>query len=164
MPHIALLACGNPSRGDDALGPLFMDAIVLRRAARPHWPDIETISDFQLQVEHATDLERADLVLFVDADAAGTAPARLTRLRAEADVGYTTHALPPAKVLAVFERFYDRPAPPAFLLALYGERFELGEALTAAAKEALDAGLALTEKLFAQAELEAWQALSDQGT
>jgi hypothetical protein len=67
-------------------------------------------------------------------------------------------------VLAVFEAFYGRSAPPAFLLALHGERFELGEALTGAARKALDAGLALVEKLFAQPQAEAWQALSNQGT
>lgn len=159
--NVVLLGYGNPSRGDDALGPALLDAITGLRSLRPHWPDLEIVTDFQLQVEHATDLEHANLVLFMDADAACAAPVRLTRLRAEENVGYTTHALPPAKVLAVFEQFYSRPAPPAFLLALRGERFELGEALTPAARAALEQGLALVEKLLAQPEPEAWQALSN---
>ncbi len=60
---VVVFAVGNPSRGDDALGPLLM--AWLEQQARP---GVQLVGDFQLQIEHALDLEGHPLALFIDAD------------------------------------------------------------------------------------------------
>ena len=57
------------SRGDDGLGPL-----LLARIAEAGWDNAELIEDFQLQIEHALDLQGADLALFIDAGKDTPAP------------------------------------------------------------------------------------------
>ena len=66
---VVVFAVGNPSRGDDALGPLLMDW--LAEQARP---GVHLVSDFQLQIEHALDLEGHQLALFIDAGTGTPAP------------------------------------------------------------------------------------------
>jgi len=57
---------GNVSRGDDALGPLFVQRLpeMLDAAQRDR---VELLEDYQLQVEHTLDLADRERVLFVDA-------------------------------------------------------------------------------------------------
>jgi hypothetical protein len=51
---LLVLAVGNPSRGDDALGPALLDALAaLAAQGADRLGDIELLSDFQLQIEHA---------------------------------------------------------------------------------------------------------------
>ncbi len=59
-------------------------------------PDrVDLLTDYQLQIEHAVDLERRECVLFVDASVSATAPYEFYRLQAERDSSYTTHAMSP---------------------------------------------------------------------
>ena len=53
---------GNPSRGDDALGPAMYDLLQNEDIS-----GVDLLTDFQLQIEHAIDLEGRERVLFVDA-------------------------------------------------------------------------------------------------
>jgi hydrogenase maturation protease len=66
-----VLAVGNPSRGDDALGPALLER--LRDAGVDAAGDVELLTDFQLQIEHALDLQGRQAVLFVDAARPGVA-------------------------------------------------------------------------------------------
>jgi hydrogenase maturation protease len=128
---------GNPSRGDDALGPLFIDRITALQL-----PGVECLTDFQLQVEHALDLENRKRILFIDASIDATAPFAVTVLEAARDASFTTHAMTPEAVMHVYVELHDEPPPPCTLLAIRGERFELGEAISPAAATHLDAALA----------------------
>lgn len=148
---------GNPSRGDDALGPQLLDLLAESQVHHPEWPEIELLTDFQLQIEHAADLENRDLILFIDASASCPAPCFLSHIQPSQDVSHTTHAMSPAAVLQVFERVYRRPAPPTFLLAVRGERFELGAPLGRQAEQNRDAALELLIQLCAQPYPDAWQ-------
>ncbi|HUW49791.1 MAG TPA: hydrogenase maturation protease [Sulfuricella sp.] len=148
---------GNPSRGDDALGPQLLDLLAAHRERQPEWPEIELLTDFQLQIEHAADLENRELILFIDASASCPAPFLLSRLQPSQDISHTTHAMSPAAVLQVFERVYRRPAPPAFLLAVRGESFELGEPLGRQAEQNRDAALELLIQLCARPYPDVWQ-------
>lgn len=153
---LLLLATGNPSRGDDALGPLFLEQLAARKEQGGHWDEIEFLTDFQLQIEHAVDLENRALVLFVDASVSCLPPYQLTRLQAVRDTSYTSHALTPAAVLHVYEQINGKPSPPAFLLAIRGERFELGEALGQVAEHNLTAALRFAARLLASWNAERW--------
>lgn len=136
---------GNPSRGDDALGPALLEAIEALRATNPQWGEVDLLTDFQLQVEHALDLEGRRRVLFVDASAAcGDAPFRAEAILAARDASFSSHALSPQGVMHVFAEIKGCAPPPCTLLAIAGEAFELGLPLSAAAKAHLDAALAWT--------------------
>ena len=134
---------GNPSRGDDALGPLVVASFEALAARHPEWGEIECLTDYQLQVEHALDLQGRRRVLFVDASLNAPPPCSVQRITAEKDASFTTHAMSPQAVLRVYAEIDDGEPPPAWLLAIRGERFELGKDIGEAARgnlaEALEA-------------------------
>jgi hydrogenase maturation protease len=117
---------GNLSRGDDALGPMFVRHLRAQvRDAGAH--RVEFLEDYQLQVEHALDLAGRQRVLFVDASVDCAAPFEASVLRPERNSGVTTHAMSPAAVMQVFRDVLHAEPPPCTLLAIRGETFELGE-------------------------------------
>ena len=139
---------GNPSRGDDALGPAFAEAVALREADAIARGALEVLTDFQLQVEHVLDLRGRQRVYFVDATAGGDVAVSVDRLAPARGASFTTHAVAPAALLHTFEELEGRPAPPCFMIAIRGERFELGEPLSSPARAALADALAAAATAF----------------
>ena len=135
---------GNPSRGDDALGPLFVE-----RIEALNLPGVECLTDFQLQVEHALDLEGRQRILFVDASVEATAPFAVKLLAPERDASFSTHAITPESVMQVYVDLHDEPPAPCHLLAIHGMRFELGEPLADTSAENLAAALAWARRWLA---------------
>lgn len=131
---VLVFAWGNPSRGDDALGPALLDMLETRQRETAALDHVELLTDFQLQVEHALDLQGRERVLFVDASASAQAPYVLSALQPERDSSYTTHAMNPAAVLAVYEQINGESPPPAFVLSIRGYEFGLGQPLSAQAR------------------------------
>jgi hydrogenase maturation protease len=146
-----IFAWGNPSRGDDALGPEF-----LRRIEPLAGEGVELLTDFQLQVEHAVDLARRELVLFVDASTSCPPPFALSRVPTQRHFTFTTHAMSPAAVLHVYRAVTGREPPPSYLLAIRGSRFELGEELSPPAREHLEAALEFAGRLLRERTPRAW--------
>jgi hydrogenase maturation protease len=157
-PALLIFGYGNPSRGDDALGPL-----LLERLEAQGFADVECLTDFQLQVEHALDLQGRELALFIDAHLSCPPPFTFTALRPESDRSYTTHAMSPQAVLQVFAEIHHCPPPPAFLLSIRGESFELGEPLGPAAQANLDAAAQFAAKLCARPEAGHWLGVAGLG-
>jgi hydrogenase maturation protease len=142
MKHpILIFGYGNPSRGDDALGPELLRLLEEDRESGQLPNNFETLTDFQLQIEHATDLEGRELVLFVDASVAAQPPFQVSLLQSQRDSSYTSHAMSPAAVLAVYEQVVDGTPPPTFLLTIPGYDFELGYPLSAEAQRHLSEAL-----------------------
>jgi hydrogenase maturation protease len=138
---LLVLAVGNPSRGDDALGPTLAER--LEAAALP---GVEVLTDFQFQVEHALDLVGRRTVIFVDAGTGTPAPFEWRAVGADAKFLHTSHALSPEAVLETYARVHDGPPPDAWVLCVRGEAYELGAGLSAAGVAHLEA---------------AWRALRD---
>lgn len=136
-----VLAVGNPSRGDDALGPALLDQLAVVLAPQLARGEVELLTDFQLQIEHALDVAGRARVLFVDASVRATAPYELGRVHAQRDASVSSHAMSPAAVLDALSAL-RAPAPEAWVLAIRGERFELGEPLSDAAVRHLAAAVA----------------------
>lgn len=135
---ILVLAWGNRSRGDDALGPMLLQN--LRDILSPHaLAHIDLLEDYQLQIEHTLDLLGRQQVLFVDASVACTAPFAVTPVDALPEASLTTHALSPQALLSVFAQTQRTAAPPCTQLAIRGESFELGAPPSAAALAYLQA-------------------------
>ncbi|MFN3593308.1 MAG: hydrogenase maturation protease [Thiobacillaceae bacterium] len=128
-----MLAIGNPSRGDDALGPLLLEHLQAKRLA-----DVELLTDFQLQVEHSLDLIGRQAVVFVDAAASGPAPFVFLPIGPRQDASHTSHALSPQALLHTYGRLYGAP-PAAHVLAIRGYDFSLGAGLSERARDNLAA-------------------------
>jgi hydrogenase maturation protease len=139
-PSTLVLGWGNLSRGDDALGPLFVAGLQAQLPAELR-DQVEFLEDYQLQVEHALDLAGRQQVLLVDASLICVAPFEARRIHARRDTSYTSHALSPEALLQVFTDFEGSVPPPVTLLAIRGEAFELGEPMSDAAQSHLAAAL-----------------------
>ena len=149
---VLIFGYGNLSRGDDALGPLLLDYLNDKIDAN----NIEILTDFQLQVEHALDLENRQLVLFVDAAVNCESSIQFSRLQAIKDKSYSTHAISPTAILQVYQEIIKQPPPPCFLLRIQGISFELGENLSQQAQKNLQHAIQFTEDLLATPEINAW--------
>lgn len=157
---LVVIAIGNPSRGDDALGPLLLERLGAWLESEGKTDEVDLIEDFQLQVEHAMDLQDRRLVVFVDAGTGTPAPYRFTALAPCADFGHSTHAISPAAVLHVYQATMGGEAPPCFVLCVRGESFELGADPTEQAMDHLEAAFACLQTLLSRPELAHWQALA----
>ena len=153
---IVVFAIGNPSRGDDALGPLLLARLAEGLEAFGLSNEVELVEDFQLQIEHALDLGGRQLALFIDAGHQTQAPYRFYPIEPATGITHTTHALPPEAVLQVYCQTEAHAPPPAFVLCVRGEKFELGGPLTAEASANLEAAYALLLRLCRQPTLTAW--------
>lgn len=142
VPPLLVLAWGNPSRGDDALGPLLAERLLANAGAASLADRVEVLTDFQLQVEHALDLVGRERVLFVDAALNLSEPFTVRLLQAARGGGIGSHALAPEAVLQVYQDLHGQPPPPATLLGIRARAFELGTAPSADALADLDRAFA----------------------
>lgn len=117
---------GNASRGDDVLGPLFVECLK-RMSGADAAGRVDFLDDYQLQIEHALDLLGRSAVLFVDASVDCTMPFQVTRLHAAHDPRFTSHSLSPQSVMEVYRNLTQTEPPPCTLLAIRAVRFGLGE-------------------------------------
>ena len=145
-----LIGIGNGSRGDDALGWLFLNEI---EEKDPQKFDMEY--RYQLQVEDADMISQYERVLFVDATEElipkGFAIKKCLPARS---YYFSSHVQSPETVLYLCKTLY-RKAPEAFVIAIKGYRWELGEPLSNEASEHLEKALKLfrTSELYKQTQV-----------
>ena len=154
---VLLFGYGNLSRGDDALGPLLLEYV----ENTVNLDTIEILTDFQLQIEHALDLENRELVLFVDASVACVNAFDFAVLTPARDKSYTTHAMSPAAVLDVYQEIKKQTPPPCFLLSIKGEKFELGEGLSVNAEQHLAQACQFAGQLLGNLDSAIWRQQAD---
>jgi len=139
---VLVFGYGNPSRGDDAVGPELVRRLETRCADLIARGELEVLTDFQLQVEIALDLHGREQVYFVDASADAHAPGyTVRRVVAARDVAVTTHALSPEALLQAYGTVMRQPAPETFVIAIRGESFALGDPIGDQAEHHLAAAL-----------------------
>lgn len=153
---VLILAIGNESRGDDALAPLLLRKLDAWLATQPQRELVELIEDFQLQIEHATDLLGRELVLFIDAGLDTPAPYSFYRTGPGDGRTLFSHALAPEAVLATYTQVYKHFPPAAFVLCLRGEQFELGVPPSAQAIQHVELAYTFMRELLQKAEVPAW--------
>ena len=134
---VLILTWGNPSRGDDALGPALFDMLNEHQKNTAELDDVEVLTDFQLQIEHAVDLEQRERVLFVDASTSCAPPFELHPIKAQRDDSFTSHAMSPRSLLAVYKQVNCCDPPPAKLLTIGAYEFGLGKELSPGARSNL---------------------------
>jgi len=155
---LVVFAVGNPSRGDDAIGPVICGRLEEWLENEKLADRVELIEDFQLNVEHALDLQSRELALFIDAGENTPAPFIFAQIFPSTVPSHTTHALPPQAVLQVYRQMERSEPPPSFVLCVRGEKFELGEPLTAAAENHATLAFELLIGLCRQPMLAKWEA------
>jgi hydrogenase maturation protease len=158
---VVVFAVGNPSRGDDAIGPECYARLEQWLANEGLADRFELIEDFQLQIEHALDLQGRQLALFIDAGASTPGPFTFQRTAPATGAAFTTHELSPEAVLQVYQQTEGEAPPPAFVLCIRGETFELGEPLSEAASHHLDAAFGLLAELCRRPDLAVWEQVAN---
>ncbi len=169
---ILIFGYGNPSRGDDALGPMLLERIAEHI---PEFRNIELLTDFQLQVEHSLDMIDRELILFIDASVSSlscpnpdpvpnSAPFQFLQLDCapiDPDTpGYTTHTLTPTELIQAYRAVHHHEPPPSFLLTIRGEQFELGRALSPRARDNLQQAQRWIESLLDTPSPQQWHQAS----
>jgi hydrogenase maturation protease len=157
VPPLLVIAVGNESRGDDALGPLLLRRLQDWVNNNNLQDKIELLEDFQLQVEHAADLLERELVLFIDAGLNTPPPYTFYRIAPNDGPTVLSHALEPEDVLTTYVQVYQQPPPPCFVLCISGNEFELGEPLSGNAKAHLKQASGFTRSLLQNAKFGAWE-------
>lgn len=145
---VVVFAIGNPSRGDDAIGPVLLKLFGEWLVDEGLADRIELVEDFQLQIEHALDLQGRQQAVFIDAGVNLPAPFLFERIYPSTAVAHTTHALSPQAVLQVYKQTEGLEPPLAFVLGVRGERFELGEGLSPEAERRVAAALDFLKTRF----------------
>lgn len=121
---ILLIAQGNPGRTDDGIG---LKLVELIRASEIS--NLETIFDYQLNIEHASDMQDADMVIFADSSVNCNEPFEFRTLEPAGQFKFSTHSLSPESVLFICNDLYKRN-PECFILAVRGYNYDLGNEIS----------------------------------
>ena len=132
-PETILFGIGNSGRSDDGLGWAFLDRIQQEPGFRGR---IEY--RYQLQVEDAALISRAEHVIFVDSYK-GELPDgfQWKPCRPSGDFEFTTHVLPPRAVMFLCRDLYGK-TPHADLLMIQGTSWDLRIGMSPEAEIRLD--------------------------
>ena len=150
--NVVVFGYGNPSRGDDAIGPF-----LLGRIDEDNHANITCIEDFQLQIDHALDLNEQDLALFIDAGIDTPAPFAFYEIEPTGELSHTSHALSPQTVLDVFVKINGKAPPPSFILCVKGKSFGLGEDISEIGTKNLEAAWTFLHTILANSNVDNWR-------
>jgi hydrogenase maturation protease len=145
-----IIGYGNPLRGDDGIGWRVVQAV-----AEALLDTANVLTVHQLAPELAEPISRARVVVFVDAAVEGE-PGEVIYFALDGDAGWQpalqpieSHLTTPGALLAIALDLFGR-RPPAYIVTVVGESFELSESLSpaveAAVPEAVWRVIALAER------------------
>ncbi len=133
---VLVVAWGNPLREDDGVAWHVLEGL---RSLNPRasLPALTLRYAHQLTPEMADCVSRSEGAVFVDARRDGTpGEVRCEEITPSAGPSPLAHSLSPQALLLLAEQLYGR-APTAVVLSVTGERFGMGEALSAAVRRSL---------------------------
>lgn len=127
-----VVGIGNSSRGDDGLGWRFVEDV-----SKKSLPGCDTEYRYQLQIEDSIFIKEYDLIVFVDASHECIPHGfSFTRCLPENSFNFSTHRIDPSSILWLCKELYGN-APEAYVLAIEGKRWGLGDGLGKEAEENL---------------------------
>jgi hydrogenase maturation protease len=134
--HTLIIACGNPLRGDDAVGSVVAVFVESRQT-----PGVKVLAVHQLVPELIDEIRDVQRVLFIDA---GTMTCDkefdISVVEPKQSRRFFGHFETPANLLALLHELYGR-APEARLLAISAYSFGHGDELTQTAQDNLRAAI-----------------------
>ncbi len=123
MSDFLIIGYGNPLCGDDGVGWHVIAAV------ERLLPEGAAVAVHQLTPEWAEAISKAALVVMVDA-AVGDNPGKVSCLRLEPKIGQPgSHELTAEGVLSMAAELFGH-CPPAYIVTIVGESFEISESLT----------------------------------
>jgi len=128
---LLVIGYGNTLRQDDQAGPAVAELIESRAL-----PRVRTIACAQLSPEHAEDVARCGMVVFVDAQARQDGGIVFEEVIAGESSQVTTHAVKPQTLLALARDVYGWTSK-AWLLTIPADRFGFGEELSPLARRGI---------------------------
>ena len=145
---ILVIGYGNPLCGDDGVGQYVADR--LDEAESVSGPEVEILARHQLTPELVEPISRADLVIFVDAQAGGK-PGLLTvtEVTHEPQAAPFTHNMTPEALLSGACVLYGR-YPQGVLYTLTAASFAYGDEFSPPVQAALPALIKAIEERIAQ--------------
>lgn len=131
-----LIGIGNAAMGDDGLGWGLADAV------KPFLPEQwHTEYRYQLQVEDAMMVSDYDVVIFADASEENYPGGfSFTHCQPATHYFFSSHQQSPETILYLGEQLYQKK-PIAFLLAISGYTWKLGDDLSQQAKTNLESAI-----------------------
>ncbi|HNW97977.1 MAG TPA: hydrogenase maturation protease [Bacteroidales bacterium] len=126
---ILIYGYGNPGRQDDALGVLLSERIE-KWIASENIMDVETDSNYQLNIEDSAKIADFDTVIFCDASLEEIHDYVFTKVCPnDSQIEFTTHAASPAYILDLCEKVFSK-SPDTYLLHIKGYEWEFKEGLS----------------------------------
>jgi len=149
---ILVYGYGNPGRQDDGLGPEFARRIQ-EWIEEEDYSNIETDSNYQLNIEDAEAISGKDIVIFVDASIEEIDSIDFTPVVAsDATIEFTMHAVSSSFVLDLCKKIYNSH-PTTWLLHIKGYEWDFREGLSEAAEKNLKLALTFIKEKLKNPEL-----------
>lgn len=149
-----IICVGNPSRGDDAIGPLIAEALQLQQ------PNLNVIETFQLQPELVEDMADHALVIILDAQTNTGESITLRRILPTSTLGWCSHALSPEQLAGLYQTAFAGPLPEIIAIGIQARQFELGTPPSHSALACVAPVVAALRQLVTCASLPAKEAFS----
>jgi len=137
---ILFYAYGNPGRNDDGLANMFVkklkDWLVDEKIQ-----NIETDSNYQLNIEDAFDISGKDIVIFVDASEEAIEDFYLSEVSpSDSKVEFSMHSVSASFVLDLCQKIYKK-YPETYMLHIKGYEWNFVEEISQKAMENLNKAL-----------------------
>jgi len=129
---ILIYGFGNPGRQDDGLGVILSEEIEKWSSAEGI-SNIQTDSNYQLNLEDAAGIADYDLVVFADASGENISDFLLEELKPSPAVEFTMHAVSPAFILHLCQQVFEKNTR-AYLLHIRGYEWEFMAGITEKAR------------------------------
>lgn len=134
-PKILVYGYGNPGRQDDGLGIELAEEID-RWCSESGITNVQTDTNYQLNLEDAAGIAQYDVVIFADASREDIPSFCLDPLMPSDKTEFTMHAVSPAFVLHLCQEIFHH-APEAFLVHIRGYGWEFMAEMTDKARSNL---------------------------
>lgn len=134
--HTLVIACGNPLRGDDGVGPAAADVVKSWKM-----PGVKVLAVHQLVPELIDEMRMVERVLLIDAGINVEGPFQAAIIEPKKSHRFFGHHDNPANLLALLHELEGR-TPMAWLVSISARSFDHGEAITTNAQDHLHAALA----------------------
>jgi len=124
---------GNPGRQDDGLANELIEKIELAKKSGD-FKDVDTDSNYQLNIEDAEIVSKYKRVIFVDASVEDIQDIAFTKVEpSDAKVEFSMHAVSPSFVVDLCKKMYE-VEPEVYLLHIKGYKWDFMEELTEEAR------------------------------
>lgn len=141
---ILVYGYGNPGRQDDGLGVAMTDKIE-KWAHKESLASIEVESNYQLNIEDASNISGHDIVYFVDASKENIDSFYIEEVTPSEKADFTTHSASPGFILDLCHKIYKK-YPQTYLLHIKGYEWEFMEEMTEKAKNNLEKAFQFLKK------------------